>query len=73
MKNCKTIYFLLFLVISLAADAQPLNWTEVAPGVWKAITGKPEAFDLLKASGSVPNTEALAKMVAVGFPYQRRI
>jgi len=71
MKNCKTIYFLLFLVISLAADAQPLNWTEVAPGVWKAITGKPEAFDLLKASGSVPNTEALAKMVAVGFPLSK--
>ena len=46
-----------------------LTWTEVAPGVWKAIIGKAEEYDLLKASGAVPNKQALSKMLAVTFPF----
>ena len=72
MKNCKSIYFLFVMVISLAADAQQLNWTETAPGVWKAIAGKPEAYDLLKASGAVPDTAALLKMGAAAFPLSQK-
>ena len=40
----------------------------MAPGVWKGVVGKPEEYDLLKASGSVPNKEALSKMIAAAFP-----
>ena len=68
MKNCKSIYFILVLVISFVADAQQLNWTEAAPGVWKATAGKPEAYDLLKASGAILNAAALSKMTVAGFP-----
>jgi hypothetical protein len=49
------ILFLVFVVLSQTATAQNINWTEVAPGVWKGIVGKPETYDLLKASGAVPN------------------
>src|SRR5436190_15100246 len=68
MKNHKSFCFLFILLISITAGAQSLSWTEVAPGVWKAVAGKPEAYDLLKAAGAVPNTEAMAKMAAVNFP-----
>jgi len=68
MKNYKDTCFLLLLIVSLAANAQQLNWMDAAPGVWKAIAGKPEAYDLLKAAGATPNTGALSKMTAAGFP-----
>ena len=71
MKNCKSIYFILVLVISFVADAQQLNWTEAAPGVWKATAGKPEEYNLLTASGSIPNTIALSKMIAASFPFSQ--
>jgi len=72
MKNCKRLHFLFIIAISFAANAQQLNWTEAAPGVWKAIAGKAEAYDLLKASGAVPNTAALSKMIAAGFPLSKK-
>ena len=68
MKNHRRFYFLFILLISFAAGAQSLNWTEAGPGVWKAIVGQPESYDLLKASGAVTNTAALAKMAAANFP-----
>jgi len=69
MKNHRSFYFLFVLLISFTADAQSLNWTEAAPGVWKTIVGQPESYDLLKASGAVTNTAALAKMAAANFPF----
>ncbi|MES2371072.1 MAG: TIM-barrel domain-containing protein [Bacteroidota bacterium] len=63
---------LLFIAISLFAitvTAQKISWSEVAPGVWKGVVGKPEAYDLLHASGSKPNREALAKIVKPVFPF----
>jgi len=49
---------MLFLVSgSTIAQNPQLTWNEVAPGVWKGIVGKPEEYDLLKASGSIPNKE----------------
>jgi alpha-D-xyloside xylohydrolase len=47
----------------------PIQWTVVAPGVWKGIVGKPEAYNLLTASGSKPNTPGLEKLSAGSFPF----
>jgi alpha-glucosidase (family GH31 glycosyl hydrolase) len=65
MKQVK-IFFLFFLIV-LQAGAQ-ISWTEVAPGVWKGIAGKPENYDLLKASGAQPRLDGLGKMVKSAFP-----
>jgi alpha-D-xyloside xylohydrolase len=71
MKNWQGINLIfIFLIFSFVATAQDgqLKWTESAPGVWKAIAGKPEVYDLLKASGALPNNEALLKLGALNFP-----
>ena len=65
MKQVK-IFFLLCL-FGLNAGAQ-ISWSEVAPGVWKGITGKPENYDLMKAAGAQPRLDALGKMVKSVFP-----
>ena len=72
MENCKKIYASLLILLSLLSYGQgsPPTWTEVAPGIWKAIIGKPEAYDLLKASGSSPNKLGLSKLGAAAFPLQ---
>ncbi len=63
-------YCTLFLCIlfSVRADAQQINWQEIEPGIWKGVVGKPEVYDLLKASGVKPNHEALAKIHPSPFP-----
>lgn len=69
MNNMKiSISILLLLLLALRTQAQTLNWQEVQPGVWKAVAGKPEAYDLLKASGAAPNTTALTKLGETVFP-----
>lgn len=57
-----------FTFCILYLNAQTIQWNEVAPGVWKGIVGTPEDYDLLKAAGVTPNTEALAKMSKTNFP-----
>src|SRR6478672_1433607 len=57
-----------FLSISLQLSAQHIQWSQVAPGVWKGVVGKPELYDLLKASGAKPNVGALAKVTQATFP-----
>ncbi len=64
------VFLSLFFSISYS-HAQPPEWTEVAPGVWKAIVGTPESYDLLKAAGSIPNLTSLAKISKSGFPLQQ--
>ena len=64
--NCLFILFLILVVTSV--DAQTISWTEIHPGVWKGIVGKPEAYDLLKAAGVQPKKEALAKIGKAAFP-----
>lgn len=59
----------LLLCFSLPVFGQQIDWTEVAPGVWKGIIGKPEAYNLLTAAGSSPNKDALSKMVSGSFPF----
>jgi alpha-glucosidase (family GH31 glycosyl hydrolase) len=50
------------------ANAQDISWSEIAPGVWKGVVGKPESYDLLSASGSKPMADAIAKMQRAAFP-----
>ena len=66
MNGVKIIFT--FLFFSFSAYGQKITWTQVAPGVWKGVTGKPETYDLLKAAGSVPDKTALAKMATASFP-----
>ncbi|WP_078830483.1 glycoside hydrolase family 31 protein [Sediminibacterium ginsengisoli] len=63
--------FILFVVLSGGAAAQQPAWEEVAPGVWKTIIGKPEAYDLIKASGATPDKAALQKMSKGSFPFEK--
>src|SRR5215212_9016839 len=69
MKNLPRVAFVFFFTISVfLVHAQNIVWREVASGVWKGVVGKPEDYDLLKASGASPMTNALAKMGKVSFP-----
>src|SRR5215217_5792207 len=63
----KAFYILQFTLFILHSHAQ-ISWSEVAPGVWKGVAGKPESYDLLKASGSKPNVTALGKITKAEFP-----
>jgi len=67
LSKIKATLFTLVCIV-FTTHAQQINWTEVAPGVWKGTIGKPEAYDLLKASGATPNKEALTKIVTAAFP-----
>src|SRR5687767_10383842 len=40
----------------------PLGWREVAPGVWRADAGTPEAVSLLASAGIRPQRDALARL-----------
>lgn len=69
MKNLKYyLLFCLFLGFTVTLNAQSIGWTEVEPGIWKGIIGKPEEFDLLKASGAQPYHAGLQQMHVAGFP-----
>jgi alpha-D-xyloside xylohydrolase len=68
----RTWYLVLLLLFAFAAtNAQTISWTEVAPGVWKGIVGKPEEYNLLKASGNRPSKDALQKLGSTSFPLQK--
>ncbi|OCX52167.1 ABC transporter substrate-binding protein [Mucilaginibacter sp. PPCGB 2223] len=71
MKFLKYALCGLFLLAAISLNAQQLNWNEVEPGIWKAVAGKPEAFDLLKAGGAVPYHAGLAEMGETKFPLQQ--
>ncbi|WP_234735784.1 glycoside hydrolase family 31 protein [Tellurirhabdus bombi] len=67
----KTPFLLTICLLILVSDgwAQTDDWAEVAPGVWKLSVGKPEAYNLLTASGAQPNQEALGRLEKpAGFP-----
>lgn len=59
------------LFITGRLNAQQLIWTQIEPGIWKAVAGKPESFNLLKASGVVPYHAGLAQMGEAGFPLSK--
>ncbi len=49
-------------------SAEPLRFTQVAPGVWKATAGAPEDLTLLTAAGVAPRIEALRALPNAPFP-----
>ncbi|HTF30588.1 MAG TPA: hypothetical protein VK625_17160, partial [Flavitalea sp.] len=69
--------FLLFIIpgtligrqLPVISNDSALHFTEVLPGVWKCIVGQPEAYDLLKASGAMPDKAALKKLGGTVFPF----
>ena len=72
MKKIQPILIVLFSVImNCNCLAQQLSWTEVASGVWKGTVGKPEAYDLIRAAGVVPDTAAIAKIARADFPFDK--
>jgi alpha-glucosidase (family GH31 glycosyl hydrolase) len=70
-KSFKYIILSLFVVSVSVSQAQQLNWTEVEPGIWKAVAGKPEAFDLLKTAGANPYHAGLVEMGNASFPLSK--
>ena len=65
------IVVLLLKIVFTNCIAQPLIWNEILPGVWKGIVGKPEAYNLLKASGVLPNKVAIASIRKASFPFNK--
>ena len=59
---------LVVLVSVSSLYAQSPQWQQVAPGIWKAVIGIPEEYDLLKAAGSKPALAGLEKLPRKGFP-----
>ena len=66
MKKISLFFF--FTVAVFIVHAQEIIWKEVASGVWKGVVGKPEDYDLIKASGASPNVVALEKITKASFP-----
>jgi alpha-glucosidase (family GH31 glycosyl hydrolase) len=58
----------LFLISGEITRAQSITWTEVEPGIWKGVIGKPEEFDLLKVAGAQPYRAGLQQMPKATFP-----
>jgi hypothetical protein len=48
-----------------------IAWSEVAPGVWRAVAGTPERVSLLTTAGGRPQREALARVGSASFPLDR--
>lgn len=70
MKKAGFFYCILFFLSAATVRAQsvPLQWQEVAAGIWKATIGQPENVNLLKAAGAQPRQEALQQLGARNFP-----
>ncbi len=66
----KLLVFTCLVACISVVTGQKINWTPVAPGIWKGVVGVPESYDLLKASGSHPNSEALEKIMQSAFPFE---
>lgn len=68
----KLRYSWLILFIGLSAVqlgfCQKIRWTEIHPGVWKAVVGKPEAYNLLSAAGVKPRERSLQQLGKTMFP-----
>lgn len=61
---------LLGSLLSVVGLGQPVGfqWQLVAPGVWKGVSGRPEAVSLLSVAGVLPKTEALRQLGEIAFP-----
>ncbi|MEO6520656.1 MAG: TIM-barrel domain-containing protein [Mucilaginibacter sp.] len=61
----------LFLCLNYSAQAQAPTFTQVEPGIFKAIIGKPDNFNLLNAAGAIPYHAGLVEMGNAGFPLNK--
>ena len=61
----------LFLSLVFASTAQEIHWENTAPGVWKGTLGEAEKYNLLTASGAIPNFTALTKLGKPPFPMSK--
>jgi alpha-D-xyloside xylohydrolase len=69
IKNIKGFLLVcLFWSFTAGLHAQSITWTEVEPGIWKGVIGKPEEFDLLKVAGVQPYHAGLVQMPKAAFP-----
>lgn len=71
MTKIKTGFISALLLVFNHANTQTLHWTTVAPGIWKAVAGEPEAYDLLKAAGATMNLIALQQLGDANFPFSQ--
>ncbi|WP_221390575.1 TIM-barrel domain-containing protein [Dyadobacter sp. NIV53] len=65
-------YFFLFIfsTTSLISYSQTVQWQEIHPGIWKAIVGKPDNYNLLKAADTQPSA-ALKTLNKAEFPLDK--
>lgn len=59
---------LYFCETATQAQQLTLSWVKVAPGVWKATVGHPQAIDLVKAANMQPRIDALERLGNMDFP-----
>jgi alpha-glucosidase (family GH31 glycosyl hydrolase) len=62
---------LLSIYFNFSAQAQTPTFTEVEPGIFKAIIGKPDNFNLLNAAGATPYHAGLVEMGKADFPLNK--
>ena len=67
----RVFFFITCITLSFASLSKNLEWSLVAPGVWKAEVGTPEDYDLLTAAGVQPNLPALSKLGQEDFPLSK--
>jgi len=75
IKNSGTLWALKFFAVIAILSAtflqlrsQTMRWEEAYPGIWKAVAGTPEKYNLLSAASVKPATAALEKMGFQPFP-----
>lgn len=68
MKRLLLIFAAQLCASGLLLAQTPFQWSQVAPGVWKAIVGKPEKISPLSIAEIKPQTEALQKIGTPAFP-----
>jgi alpha-glucosidase (family GH31 glycosyl hydrolase) len=70
MKNINALFLCTILLSGCTqkSSTQRIIWTEVAPGVWKAVTGTPDKLNLFNAAGIKPSVKGLEKLGPASFP-----
>ncbi|MDF2516969.1 MAG: transporter substrate-binding protein [Sphingobacterium sp.] len=62
------ILMILMLLLCSQAKAQPIQWKEQYPGVWKGTFGQPEKYTLLGAAAIKPRAATLEQLQSTDFP-----
>ncbi len=59
------------LVLGWTANLAAQSWETVAPGIWKATVGTPQAITLLGAAGATADLDALQRLGGASFPLDK--